>query len=480
MSALELYNTLTRQKEPFVPVVKGRVGMYMCGPTVYSDPHLGHARGPIVFDVLRRWLEHEGYVVRLVTNITDVGHLTDDEAGEDKLVKRAKLERIEPMEVAEKYFWSYFDAMAALNVARPSIVPRASGHIGEQIQLVEQLIANGHAYVRGGNVYFDVSEFADYGRLSGRDPEDLIEGTRVEVRSDKDDPRDFALWKQAEPDHIMRWSSPWGPGFPGWHIECTVMSTRYLGEEFDIHGGGLDLVFPHHECELAQASAAGMPFARTWLHWNMITLRGEKMAKSKDHFVTLEDLFAQYEPISVRFHLLRSHYRSVSDFSEESLTASAQGLKRLRETYAAAQEVASRLPAGVEPGNAALETYRRAFADAMNDDLNTPRAVAALFDAAREVRRQLDNGGDPALAAGAVAFFDEHMAGVLGLPTRAKVDDEAAEALSGVVQLLLDERQKARERRDFEAADRLRDRLAELGIAVEDGAEGSSWKLVST
>ncbi len=480
MAEMQLYNTLTRSKEPFVPVVEGRVGMYMCGPTVYSDPHLGHARGPIVFDVLRRWFEHEGYVVRLVTNITDVGHLTDDDAGEDKLAKRAKLERIEPMEVAEKYFWSYFDSMAALNVARPSIVPRASGHIGEQIELVQGLIDSGHAYTSGGNVYFDVSSFPDYGRLSGRDPDELMEGSRVEVRSDKDDPRDFALWKEAEPDHIMRWNSPWGPGFPGWHLECTVMSTKYLGEEFDIHGGGLDLVFPHHECELAQARADGMPFARTWMHWNMITLQGEKMAKSKDHFVTLDDLFEQHDPIAVRFHMLGSHYRSVSDFSEESLISSAQGLKRLRETYAAAEAAVGTDLSAVEPDVSAFDAYRSSFAEAMNDDLNTPRAVAALFDAARDVRRELEGGRGEAYAAGAIAFFDELLDGVLGVPTRAGVSAGVSDALSGAVRILLDERQKARERRDFAAADRLRDRLTELGIAVEDGPEGSSWRLVGS
>jgi len=472
---LELYNTLTRQKEQFVPVVPGRVGMYMCGPTVYSEPHLGHARGPVVFDVLRRWLEHEGFVVRLVTNVTDVGHLTDDEQGEDKLQRRAKLERLEPMEVAEKYFWSYFDAMAAMNVRRPSIVPRAAGHIPEQIELVQELIDAGHAYRRGGNVYFDVSSYEPYGELSGRDPDELIEGTRVEVRADKDDPRDFAVWKEAEPGHIMRWNSPWGPGFPGWHLECTVMSTKYLGDEFDIHGGGLDLVFPHHECELAQARAVGKPFARTWLHWNMITLQGEKMAKSKDHFVTLADLFARHDPIAVRFHLLRSHYRSVSDFSDDTLVSSAQGLRRLREAHAAAKAAAG----DAEPDPAPFKAFRADFAAAMNDDLNTPRAIAALFDAARETRKGLDEGAGPAFAAGAAALFEELLEGVLGVPVASAADSsEARRALEGVVALLLEERQRARARRDFASADRLRDRLAELGIAVEDTPEGSRWKLV--
>ncbi|HEX7038861.1 MAG TPA: cysteine--tRNA ligase [Trueperaceae bacterium] len=478
--ALELYNTLTRQKEQFVPVVPGRVGMYMCGPTVYSEPHLGHARGPVVFDVLRRWLEHEGFVVRLVTNITDVGHLTDDEEGEDKLERRAKLERLEPMEVAEKYFWSYFDAMAAMNVRRPSIVPRASGHIGEQIELVQELLGAGHAYERGGNVYFDVSSYEPYGELSGRDPDELVEGARVEVRADKDDPRDFAVWKEAEPGHIMRWNSPWGPGFPGWHLECTVMSTKYLGDEFDIHGGGLDLVFPHHECELAQARAVGKPFARTWIHWNMITLQGEKMAKSKDHFVTLAQLFERYDPVAVRFHLLRSHYRSVSDFSDESLVSSAQGLKRLREAYAAAKEAVEAAGSDVEPDATAFLQFRSDFAAALNDDLNTPRAIAALFDAAREVRKGLDEGAGAAYAAGAAALFEELLDGVLGVPLASAADGgEARRALEGVVALLLEERQRARARRDFAAADRLRDRLAELGIAVEDGPEGSRWRLVS-
>lgn len=471
---LELYNTMTRRKEPFRPVVPGRVGIYSCGPTVYSEPHLGHARGPIVFDVLRRWFEHEGFEVRFVTNVTDVGHLSDDaDYGEDKLEKRAKLERLEPMEVAEKYFWSYFDALAALNVRRPSITPRASGHIVEQIELTKELLARGMAYERNGSVYFDVSAWEGYGALSGRDPQDLVEGTRIEVRSEKDDPRDFALWKNADAGHIMRWPSPWGEGFPGWHLECSVMSTKYLGDEFDIHGGGLDLIFPHHECEIAQAQAAGKPFARVWLHWNMITLQGEKMAKSKEHFVTLKQLFERFDPIVVRFHMLRSHYRSVSDFSEEGLQASAQGLKRLLEAHRAA---AADLPDAAPREDAVFQPLRARFAAAMNDDLNTPQAIAVLFDAAREVHKATDECASDAYRAAAAALFDELLGGVLGIPTGDERVGASGELLDGVVTLLLHERQRARDRRDFAHADALRDRLAEFGVTVEDTAEGSRWK----
>lgn len=472
---IEFYNTMTRRKEPFVPVVTGRVGIYMCGPTVYSEPHLGHARGPVVFDVLRRWLEHQGYEVRFVTNVTDVGHLVDDaEEGEDKLARRAQLERLEPMEVAEKYFWAYFDAMARMNVRRPSIVPRATGHIIEQQELTKVLIERGVAYEQDGSVYFDVSAWDAYGKLSGRDPGEQVEGTRVEVRTDKDDPRDFALWKRAEAGHIMRWPSPWGDGFPGWHIECTAMSTKYLGDEFDIHGGGLDLVFPHHEAEIAQAEAAGKGFARYWLHWNMITLGGEKMAKSKNHFVTLQQLFDDYDPIVVRFHLLRSHYRSVSDFSEEGLLSSAQGLKRLRETY---RNALADLSGDEAADHAPFAEFRERFAAAMNDDLNTPQAIAALFDASRAVNRAMEEGVDGGYRAGAVALFDELMSGVLGVPAREDEVHDSLATVEGLVEMVLAQRQRARERRDFGSADELRDRLAELGVSIEDTPQGSRWKL---
>ncbi len=471
--ALQLYNTKTRQKELFKPVVEGRVGIYSCGPTVYSDPHLGHARGPIIMDTLKRWLEHSGYKVRFVMNVTDVGHLTDDaDAGEDKLLKRAKLEQLEPMEIAEKYFWAYFDAMAALGVRRPDIVPKASGHITEQIEMTQELIKLGYAYEREGNVYFDVSAWEAYGELSGRKTDDLIEGTRVEVRSDKDDPRDFALWKRAEPEHIMRWKSPWGEGFPGWHIECSVMSTKYLGDEFDIHGGGLDLIFPHHECEIAQAKAAGKDFARTWMHWNMITLEGEKMAKSKNHFVTLEELFAQFDPLVIRFHLLRSHYRSVSDFSQESLEASAQGLKRLLDTY---HELKRRSTTDARD-DSPFQAYRTAFAEALNDDLNTPQAIAVLFDATREINTQLAQQPSAAYIRGAMTLYEDYLGEIFGV-LGASTADAKEDVLDGLLELLIGQRQEARLKRDFQTSDAIRDRLAGLGITLEDTAEGSRWKL---
>ncbi len=472
---LTFYNTLTRSKQAFEPVVPGHVGIYMCGPTVYSEPHLGHARGPVVFDVLRRWLEHEGYQVRFVTNVTDVGHLVDDaDDGEDKLARRAQIEKLEPMEVAEKYFWAYFDAMAAMNVRRPSIVPRASGHIVEQQQITEELVKRGVAYEQDGNVYFDVSAWHSYGKLSGRDPGQQVEGTRVEVRSDKDDPRDFALWKRAEGGHIMRWPSPWGEGFPGWHIECTVMATKYLGDEFDIHGGGLDLVFPHHEAEVAQAEAAGKPFARYWLHWNMITLGGEKMAKSKNHFVTLAQLFDQYDPLVVRFHLLRSHYRSVSDFSEEGLHASIQGVKRLRDTH---RNALQGVQPDTAPDDAPFAEYRQRFAEALNDDLNTPQAIAVLFDAARDINKALEGSAAAGYRAGAAKLLEELLGGVLGVPTTEDGVHDALVTVEGLVEMVLAERQRARDRRDFRTSDELRDRLAEFGITIEDTSQGSRWKL---
>lgn len=476
-SSLHLYNTLSRQKEAFTPITPEHVGIYFCGPTVYSEPHLGHARGPILFDVLKRWLQHLGYKVRLVSNITDVGHLTDDaDEGEDKLLKRAKLEQLEPMEIAEKYFWRYFDALHQLGVRRPDIVPKATGHIMEQIDMTAALIEAGHAYEVNGSVYFDVSSWQDYGVLSGRKSDDALEGTRVNVRSEKRDPRDFALWKRAEENHIMRWESPWGEGFPGWHIECSAMSTKYLGDHFDIHGGGIDLLFPHHECEIAQAKATGKAFANTWMHWNFITLEGEKMSKSKGHFKTLNELFDEYDPQVIRFNMLGSHYRSISDFSSDGLHASKQGLKRIKDVYAELQRRDVGDAGEAASASEAMHPFAERFAAALNDDLNTPQALAVLFDAVREVNSQLSGKADAAYVMAAKAFFEEYAGEVLGV-LDGDLAESNQEALDGLVQMIAQQRQEARARRDFSSADEIRDGLAELGIVLEDTAEGVRWKL---
>ncbi len=480
---MRLFNTQTQSVEPFAPV-NGHVGIYVCGPTVYSEPHIGNARGPVFFDVVRRWFEHEGLRVRYVSNVTDVGHLTDDaDEGEDKLAKRAKLEQLEPMEIAEKYFWRYFDAVGALGVRRPDIIPRASGHITEQLEMTQTLLERGLAYERGGNVYFDVSAWGGYGELSGRKADDQQEGTRVEVRGDKDDPRDFALWKRAEAGHIMRWPSPWGEGFPGWHLECSVMSTKYLGDTFDIHGGGLDLIFPHHECEIAQAKGAGKGFANYWLHWNFLTFGGEKMAKSKGA-LALSELIAQHGGTALRFHLLSAHYRSVSDFSDESLHASKQGLRRLQDTYTeltrrtdAQPDAEADVQAGT-PRDDPFAPYRDRFAAAMNDDFNTPQAVAVVFDVSRDVNAALSKNPDAGFVAAAKAFFDEtarDVLGIVGEQADGSAEDDTA-LLDGLIELVNEQRQGARLRRDFATSDAIRDRLAALGVALEDTPEGVRWK----
>lgn len=477
---LQLYNTLTRQKEPFVPATPGYVGMYVCGPTVYGDPHLGHARGPVVFDVLRRWLLHQGLQVRYVRNITDVGHLTDDaDEGEDKIQKRAKLERLEPMEVAEKYTWAYFDAMDELNVLRPSISPRAAGHIPEQIELTQALIEKGHAYEKNGSVYFRVSSWPEYGKLSGRNFEEQEAGARVAVREEKEDPRDFALWKAADPEHIMRWNSPWGQGFPGWHIECSAMSLKYLGEGFDIHGGGIDLQFPHHECEIAQAEAAGHAFARYWVHHNHVLLNGEKMAKSTGNLVILRDLLNQNEPMVVRFYLLQSHYRSVLDFTSAGLEAARNGYLRLLGAY---REVRRQLHAAKPGKHAALEkaldTLEADFSQALNDDLNTPQAIAAFFVFLPALNKALaDKAGKDSLER-AEKVFAELGEGVLGLfPARVLEARLGGALLDGLIQLLLELRERARQEKNFALSDQIRNRLTELGVVVEDTKEGPKWRV---
>lgn len=477
---LQIYNTLTRQKELFVPGTPGHVGIYFCGPTVYGDPHLGHARGPITYDVLRRWLEHSGYRVRFVSNITDVGHLVDDaDEGEDKVQKRAKLERLEPMEVAEKYMWAYFDDMKDLNVRRPDIAPRAAGHIPEQIDLVQRLLERGYAYVRGGSVYFRVRAWPSFGKLANRQLEEQEAGARVEVREEKEDPRDFALWKSADPEHIMRWKSPWGEGYPGWHIECSAMSLKYLGEGFDIHSGGIDLQFPHHEAEIAQAEAAGYRFARYWMHHNHVLLGGEKMAKSTGNFVVLRDLLNRHEPITVRFYLLSSHYRSVMDFTWEGLEAAKQGYMRLLNAYREIRRQVAEAPAGKHAGlEAAIDALEARFATALDDDLNTAQALAAFFEFVTEFNRAMpDKPGRDTLAR-AEEVFGRLGEGVLGLfPKRVLEASLGGELLDGLIKLLLEIREEARRERNFALSDQIRNRLMELGLTVEDTREGPKWKV---
>jgi len=476
---LVIYDTMQRKKVPFHPATPGHVGIYVCGPTVYADPHLGHARGPIVYDVLRRYFLHKGYKVRFVSNITDVGHLTDDaDQGEDKVAKRAKLEQLEPMEVAEKYTWSYFDAMAALNVLRPSIAPRASGHIPEMWELTERLLERGVAYVREGSVYFRVRAFPQYGKLSGKKLEELRAGARVEVREEKEDPLDFALWKRAEPGHLMRWKSPWGEGYPGWHIECTAMSLKYLGEGFDLHAGGIDLQFPHHECEIAQAEAAGYRFARYWMHHNHILLQGEKMAKSTGNLVLLHDLLRAHEPMAVRFYLLQTHYRSPMDFTFEGLEAAKKGYLRLLNAYREVRSRQKTAPPGATPElERALDALEKGFMEALEDDLATPEALAQFFTFLPELHRLLPEARRESLKRAEEAFRTLGE-GILGLfPERVLEERLSGPLLEGLIGLLLELREEARRAKDYARSDLIRDRLRALGVIVEDTKEGPRWRI---
>jgi cysteinyl-tRNA synthetase len=478
---IQLFNTLSRQKEEFVPTTPGHVGLYLCGPTVYSDAHLGHGKTATAFDVVRRWLEYRGYKVRFVSNVTDVGHITDDasDTGRDRINERAKLEKLEPMEIADAYMWGYFEDMARLGIRKPSITPRATGHILEQIELVQRLIDRGLAYERDGSVYFRVRAFPEYGKLSGRKIDELEVGTREDVREDKDDPLDFALWKFAEPEHIMRWNSPWGEGFPGWHIECSAMALKYLGEGFDIHAGGLDLQFPHHEAEIAQTEGAGYRFARYWMHGNMLTVGGEKMSKSKGNFLTLKDFYQKADPMLLRFIFVQSHYRSIAEITDETIQAAQSGLSRLRE---AKRELERRIPSAPDGTDAKLEAaIRKARADfeaAMDDDFNTPEALAALFGLTREVNTAL--GGNPGKVSleAASKVYEDFMEGVLGLSAGAnETAGSSAGLLDGLLEIAIEARKSYRQNRDFARSDALRDRLKTLGVTLEDTANGTRWKL---
>ena len=482
---LRVYNSLSREKEEFVPLHPGEVRMYVCGPTVYDHAHLGHGKTYVNFDTVVRYLRYLGYRVLYVQNITDVGHILD--TGEDRMVKGARRENVHPMELAETYTRSYLRDMDRLNVLRPNISPRATGHIPEMIAQIQALLDKGHAYEVDGTVYFSVRSDPDYGKLSGRRVEESLAGTRVEAREEKRDPADFALWKRAEPEHIMRWPSPWGEGYPGWHIECSVMSTKYLGQPFDIHGGGVENKFPHHECEIAQAECAtGETFARYWLHNGMLMIRGEEMHKSLGNFVTLDQAFRHWDPMVIRFFILLSHYRGPIDFTQEAVEAAGKGLQRLHGAVAAVRRHLAATPGEgdgaqevPEPVATLLERAREQFEESMNDDFGTPGAIAALFDLTREVNTLLA-GGEP-LARGALEAIDtayRRMAGeALGiLPD--DLEKEADEGLSaGLIETLIDIRRELRAAKQWALADQIRDRLGALGVQLQDGPEGTTWTL---
>ncbi len=487
---LFIYNTLSRRKERFVPLHAPHVGMYVCGPTVYGDAHLGHARPAITFDVLFRYLTHLGYKVRYVRNITDVGHLEHDaDEGEDKIAKKARLEQLEPMEVVQYYTLRYHKAMEALNVLPPSIEPHASGHIIEQIALVEDILKNGYAYESQGSVYFNVEKYNKdhrYGKLSGRNLEDVLNTSReLDGQNEKRNPADFALWKCAQPKHIMRWPSPWSNGFPGWHCECTAMGKKYLGSHFDIHGGGMDLMFPHHECEIAQSVASqGDYMVRYWLNNNMITINGQKMGKSYNNFINLNEFFhgshplltQAYSPMTIRFFILQAHYRSTVDFSNEALGAAEKGLERLTEAVKALEHIA---PAAQTAGVEGVKELRGKCYEALNDDLNTPIAIAYLFDAARMVNTVSDKKAT--LSAEDLeelkTVFHLFLYDILGLKEENTHNAAREEAYSKVVDMLLEQRIKAKADKDWATSDRIRNEMTALGFEIKDTKEGFTWKL---
>lgn len=493
MQNLVIYNTLHRQKERFQPIAAPNVGMYVCGPTVYGDPHLGHARPSITFDILFRYLQHIGYKVRYVRNITDVGHLEHDaDDGDDKIAKKARLEQLEPMEIAQFYTNRYHDAMRALNVLPPSIEPRATGHIIEQEELVKKIMENGYAYESNGSIYFDVAKYDKdhrYGVLSGRNLTDMINNSReLNGVGEKRNQVDFALWKRAMPEHIMRWPSPWSDGFPGWHCECTAMGRKYLGKHFDIHGGGMDLVFPHHECEIAQAVASqGEEMVKYWMHNNMITINGQKMGKSLNNFITLEQFFTgnhetleqAYSPMTIRFFILSAHYRGTVDFSNEALQAAQKGYERLMNAIEDLKRIQTAATSD-ENTKKFVAALRQKCYDAMNDDLMTPAVISNLFEACHIVNLLIDHKAQ--ISEEDLKELSETMRlfafDILGLVNERGANNDAREAAYGkVVDMVLDLRAKAKANKDWAVSDQIRDALAEAGFQVKDTKDGVTWKL---
>jgi cysteinyl-tRNA synthetase len=482
-----IYNSLTRRKEKFEPLHPPFAGMYVCGPTVYSDTHLGHARPAVTFDLLYRYLMHLGYKVRYVRNITDVGHLENDaDEGEDKIEKKARLEHLEPMEVVQMYMNTFHRNMDQLNTLKPSIEPRASGHIIEQQEFIRRIIDNGFAYEVNGSVYFNVEKYSrqyNYGKLSGRVLDELMANTRtLEGQDEKKNPFDFALWKKASPEHIMKWPSGWSEGFPGWHLECSVMSTKYLGEVFDIHGGGMDLLFPHHECEIAQSAAAlGHESVRYWVHNNMITINGQKMARSLGNFITLDQLFSgdhplldqPYSPMTIRFFILQAHYRSTVDFSNEALKASEKGFQRLMK---AVETLGMIKPS--DKSTVDIQRLRKSCYEAMDDDMNTPVLLSNLFEGVKIINSVKD-GSERISSAdleSLTTLFREFIFGILGL--REEEDARQDDRLIGnLVKIIIDLRQAAKVNRDFSTSDRIRQDLKDAGVVLNDKKDGADWEL---
>ncbi len=485
---LKVYNSISGEKEEFKPLNEGHVGMYVCGPTVYSNVHLGNCRTFISFDLVFRYLKHLGYKVRYVRNITDAGHLENDaDSGEDRIAKKARLEQIEPMEVVQRYTVDFHNILQKFNNLPPSIEPTATGHIVEQIEIIKEILEKGYAYEANGSVYFDVLKFNEtheYGKLSGRKLEDMIPNTReLAAQSDKKNPQDFALWKKAEPQHIMRWPSPWSDGFPGWHLECTVMSSKYLGEEFDIHGGGMDLKFPHHECEIAQGEAAtGKSPVHYWMHANMLTLNGKKMAKSTGNFILPTELFTgendilgkAYLPSVVRFFMLQANYRSILDFSDEALSASEKGFNRLMDAYHLLEELPTE---GSSSFN--IQEWKQKCYDSMNDDFNSPILIAQLFEAVKQINSIKE--GKASITTEDLQELRKTMSDflfeVLGLVDIEAANDTSFDRLSGTVDLLIKLRAEARANKDFATSDRIRDELAQLGIELKDGKDGTVFSV---
>ncbi|MFO7890980.1 MAG: cysteine--tRNA ligase [bacterium] len=473
---LKIYNTLTKSKEKFVPLNPPFVGIYVCGPTVYDNPHLGHAKSYVSFDVVVRFLRASGYKVRYVQNITDVGHLLGEGEGEDRVQKKARLEKLEPVEIAQKYERIYFIYMDLLNCLRPDISCRATGHIPEMIELVKTLLNKGYAYQTDENVYFDISKFKEYGKLTGRKVEDMLHGSRVKTAEDKKNTADFALWKKADDLHIMKWNSPWGEGYPGWHLECSVMSMKYIGPTLDIHGGGLDNQFPHHECEIAQSEAAtGEQFVRYWMHNNMVTVEGQKMSKSLGNFITIEDLIKKYDPMTVRFFVLQGHYRSPQDFSDEALDAAQKGYQKLLRSIEKVRSLLKRENKKKVKLQGKWKEFKDQFFESMENDFNTAEAISVLFDLNKYINEKI---ADSSITDTELAYAD-HLYSVLsedilGLSFEHHKQKDGQE--TELMGLIIDLRKEFRSQKNWEAADFIRDGLKNIGITLEDTKEGTIWR----